>query len=138
MHYTTNRGVENRNPLNIRYSPANHWLGQHPTAPNARGFCRFISFDHGYRAAIVLMKTYIERRGCHTPRAIVTRWAPPTENDTEIYLACVCGRSGLDADERIDTNGIQIARLVAAMARQETGLHVTPEYLQDLRRRFKV
>ena len=138
MKRTINFGVANRNPLNIRYSVANRWLGQHPTSPQVKGFCRFLSFDHGYRAAIVLMKNYIELRGCNTPRSIVGRWAPPQENDTEIYLACVCGRSGLLPDELMRTDGMQIARLVAAMTRQETGLRVTPEYLQDLRERFGV
>lgn len=138
MRKLHNIGVENRNPLNIRYAASNRWLGQHPTSPNVKGFCRFLTFDHGYRAAIVLMKNYIARHGCTTPRAIVHRWAPPTENNTALYLACVCGRSGLDTDEPMHTDGGQIARLVAAMARQETGLHVTAEYLQDLRQRFGV
>lgn len=27
---TMNLGIANRNPLNIRYVKANHWLGLHP------------------------------------------------------------------------------------------------------------
>ena len=133
-----NLGVENRNPLNIRYSPANHWRGQHPTHPHRKGFCRFLTFDHGYRAAILLIQNYIRRYGCNTPEKIMTRWAPPSENNTFLYIACVCGRSRLAKDEIITIDGMQIPRLVAAMARQETGLHVTPEYLDELRRRFGI
>ena len=52
---TLNLGQQNRNPLNIRYNARNRWRGLHPTTPNVRGFCKFISVAHGYRAAVVLM-----------------------------------------------------------------------------------
>lgn len=133
-----NLGVRNRNPLNIRYVSTNHWKGLHPTQPNVKGFCRFIHFDAGYRAAILLMKTYIRRRGCDTVEKIVRRWAPPTENRTELYIAAVCGRSRLNRTERISVDGMQIPRLIAAMTRQETGIYVTPEYIADLRMRLGI
>lgn len=135
---TENLGTANRNPLNIRYQVANRWLGLDPVTPNVRGFCKFISFAHGYRAAIVLMKTYIQRYGCDTPETIIARWAPPCENRTDIYIACVCGRSRLKRDEHIAVTGMQIPRLVAAMARQETGAQITPEGIQEIRERFGV
>lgn len=118
MKRIENLGLTNRNPLNIRFSERNHWLGLDPARPCVKGFCRFISMAHGYRAAVVLMKTYIRHRGCDTPRRIISRWAPPSENRTELYVAAVCGRSGLQPDERISVAGTQIGRLVAAMARQ--------------------
>lgn len=133
-----NLGVRNRNPLNIRYVAANRWKGLHPTQPNVKGFCRFVHFDAGYRAAILLMKTYIQKRGCDTVEKIIRRWAPPSENRTELYIAAVCGRSRLDRKERVSVDGMQIPRLVAAMARQETGIHVTPEYIDRLRERMGV
>ena len=135
---TENLGTANRNPLNIRFSAANHWLGLHPLQPNVKGFCRFTNFDYGYRAAILLIKNYIRRYRCDTPAQIIHRWAPPSENRTDLYIACVCGRSGLAPEERILLEGNQIPRLVAAMAKQETGLHPTPEYLQDLCERFHI
>ncbi len=135
---TENIGIANRNPLNIRYAPQNHWLGLCPQQPNVKGFCRFLNCVYGYRAAVVLIKNYITRYGCDTPAKIITRWAPPTENRTEIYIACVCGRSRLAADERISVKGEQIARLVAAMARQETGVNVHPETIDDIRKQFGV
>ena len=93
MKRIENLGLTNRNPLNIRFSERNHWLGLDPARPCVKGFCRFISMAHGYRAAVVLMKTYIRHRGCDTPRRIISRWAPPSENRTELYVAAVCGRS---------------------------------------------
>lgn len=133
-----NIGMQNRNPLNIRYSPANRWLGLHPTQPCVKGFCKFIAPAYGYRAAIVLIKTYMRRYGLRTPAGIIARWAPPSENRTELYIACVCGRSRLRPDERLDEQGPQLARLVAAMARQETGVSITPEAIDEYRCKFNV
>lgn len=135
---TINLGCANHNPLNIRYSPSNRWLGLHPVTPNVKGFCHFIAAAYGYRAAVVLMKTYMRRYGCHTPAAIISRWAPPVENNMELYIASVCGRSRLGRNERLSPDGPQLGRLVAAMARQETGMHITPEGVDDIRRRFGV
>ncbi len=134
---TLNLGIANRNPLNIRYAAANRWLGLHPVTPCVRGFCHFISVAHGFRAAVVLIKNYI-RRGFDTPARVIARWAPPQENDTALYTAAVCGRSRLGRDEKLLPHGPQIGRLVAAMARQETGMHITPEGVDDIRQRFGV
>lgn len=133
-----NLGCRNHNPLNIRYAPANHWLGLHPATPCVKGFCKFIAPAYGYRAAVVLIKQYIRRYGCDTPSKIIHRWAPPSENRTALYVACVCGRSGLKPEETVSPEGPQIGRLIAAMARQETGMHITPEEVDELRKKFNV
>jgi|GEM_PF-696270 hypothetical protein len=141
-HYQTmktmNLGIANRNPLNIRYVKANHWLGLHPQTPNVKGFCHFTAPAYGFRAAIILIKNYMRKYGCVTPENIIRRWAPPTENNTELYIACVCGRSRLGRQERLHTEGPQIGRLVAAMTRQETGMYITPEGVDEIRRKFNV
>lgn len=133
-----NLGIANRNPLNIRYVKANHWLGLHPQTPNVKGFCHFTTPAYGFRAAIILIKNYMRKYSCVTPEDIIRRWAPPTENNTELYIACVCGRSRLGRLERLHTEGPQIGRLVAAMTRQETGMYITPEGVDEIRRKFNV
>ena len=135
---TMNIGETNRNPLNIRHSARNHWLGLVSNCPQRRGFCNFISAAHGYRAAVVLIKNYINRYGLDTPRKIIARWAPPSENQTMLYIYSVCGRCCLDPDQKISPTGPQIGMLVAAMARQETGMHITPEGVDEIRARFGV
>ncbi len=135
---TMNLGIANRNPLNIRYVKANHWLVLHPQTPNVKGFCHFTAPAYGFRAAIILIKNYMRKYGCVTPENIIRRWAPPTENNTELYIACVCGRSRLGRQERLHTEGPQIGRLVAAMTRQETGMYITPEGVDEIRRKFNV
>ena len=133
-----NLGIANRNPLNIRHSTANRWLGLCPNRPSVKGFCHFLNFAYGYRAAVVLIKNYILKHGADTPRKIIARWAPPSENQTDLYIACVCGRSRLAPDEKILAYGPQIARLVAAMAKQETGVSILPEEIEEIRETFKV
>ena len=41
-----NLGIDNRNPLNIRYVKANHWLGLHPQTPNVKGSCLWFPSGH--------------------------------------------------------------------------------------------
>lgn len=133
-----NLGIANRNPLNIRYVAANRWLGLCPNRPNVKGFCRFVNSVYGYRAAVILVKNYIRKYGADTPTKIIHRWAPPCENQTDLYIACVCGRSRLLPDEKIETSGLQISRLLAAMAKQETGVNILPEEIETIREKFNV
>lgn len=79
-------GIINNNPLNIRYSPMNVWKGQ--TGSN-KGFCVFTELKYGYRAALVLLSNYV-KRGNVSIQAIISRWAPASENDTAAYIrVCV-------------------------------------------------
>ena len=138
MRNNVNLGMANHNPLNIRYHAANHWLGLDAKCPQVKGFCRFHADVYGYRAAIKLVVNYMQRYGLTTPRAIISRCAPPSENNTALYVAAVCGRARLKPDAPINAQGAEVAALVSAMARQETGMHITPEALQELRQRFGV
>ena len=97
MNYSKEpRGIRNNNPLNIRRNPANQWQGLRPVQAD-KLFCQFKAMKWGLRAAIRLMENYI-RRGAQTPRQIISRWAPPSENDTASYVRKACQRAGLDPD----------------------------------------
>ena len=130
------RGMSNCNPGNIRRSRTRYKGEVRPSRDPE--FKQFASLEWGYRAIFVLLHTYRVRYGLGSLDGMIARWAPPSENSTELYVAAVCGRSGLRPDERISVAGPQIGRLVAAMARQETGAHTTPDHIDDLRRRFGV
>lgn len=107
------------NPLNIRYNPHNRWKGQ---VEPRNGFCQFESMEMGVRAATRLIICYMNRYRLHSPREIITRWAPPEENDTEQYIRTVCRLSGLGGNERIaETDETRLSKLVRAMAVVETG-----------------
>lgn len=95
------RGLNNRNPGNIRQSKG-HYKGEvRPSRDPA--FKQFETMAWGYRAIFVLLHTYRTRHGLRTIAAMIARWAPPSENKTELYIRTVSRRSGIPADRPLDT-----------------------------------
>ncbi|MEE0235493.1 MAG: hypothetical protein UD961_04965 [Bacteroidales bacterium] len=86
------------NPLNIRVTN-DVWKGQEG---QYKGFVSFVDDVWGYRAAIKILLGYIGD-GLTTPRQIINRWAPATENDVDSYLHLVCNEklSVLRPDESL-------------------------------------
>lgn len=122
------RGIRNNNPLNIRIG--NVWLGevQEPTDPD---FEQFISMYYGVRAGFVLMRRYIKHYKRTTIPAIISAWAPATENDTQRYIDHVSQLSGIPIDAQLDFNDEErMVALVDAMIVQECGRHVDRDILR--------
>lgn len=117
------RGLRNRNPGNIRLTQSREPLYQGEKVPSSDPeFRQFESMEWGYRAMFVLLYTYEKRYGLRTPRSLIERWAPPSENHTEAYLRFVCERVGLRSDEQISTRDKQVMiPFVAAMSQIENG-----------------
>lgn len=116
-----NRGVRNNNPGNIRIGKA-PWLGKKPKHLNTDGsFEQFETLPHGYLAIIKLMETY-RIKGFKTLRQIFNRYAPPKENNTNLYLANVVKWTGIGPDVVFPWTANNVKKLVAAIARQESGL----------------
>ena len=85
---------------------------------------------YGYRAMFALLHSYNIRYGLNTIRAMLTRYAPPTENFTDGYIRFVARRTGIDADATIDTlNERDMIAIVRAMSEIENG---TPATLLDV------
>ena len=85
------RGYRNNNPLNIRFSERNAWLGILGRDKEDGGMCVFEGMLYGLRAAFYLIGTYQKRYNKRTVRDIITRWAPPQDkNHTEAYIKRVC------------------------------------------------
>ncbi len=122
----------NNNPLNIRKVPGTHWKGE--TLPSIQGgdgggsFVRFESIEWGIRAAFVLLRTYSAKYHANCIRDIISRWAPPTENDTKRYIRNVCLRTGFGGNERLTEK--EWPKLVRAMARQECGVILDENVIQ--------
>ena len=87
MNYKKSRGWRNNNPLNIRRGE--RWIGLTPT-PRDREFCSFLTRGFGYRAAAKVLKSYYrtltQADKAFTVENIISRWAPPRENDTASYV----------------------------------------------------
>ena len=146
------RGIRNNNPLNIRRS-GDIWQGQINVNGNGNGnkispsptdkspsltgeglgerpvgdreFCQFSSMAYGWRAAfVILCKTYYGKYKLRTIRALITRWAPPKENNTEAYIRRVTDRIGIAADRELGSpqeHPAQWMMIAMAMAIVECG-----------------
>ena len=126
----TTRGIKNNNPLNIRHSPS-RWQGMavEQTDPS---FVQFRSMAYGYRAACKLLQSYWQRFRKEgkpfTVRTIISRWAPPEDNnDTESYIRSVLLIGGLGGQEILfpPDNPLgyeRLERLLIAMTCVESGI----------------
>lgn len=123
------RGYRNNNPLNVRKNAANAWKGK--VVPGSDpAFEQFITMTYGYRCALYLLRKYIGQ-GHNTIRKIVTKWAPPSENNTSGYVSNVATRTGIGADTVIDRNDQQkLCKIAWAMAWVENGY--APASMDDI------
>ena len=114
------RGLRNNNPLNIRHS-ADNFQGE--IQGNDKSFKTFSSMPYGYRAGFVILGTYLSR-GLNTIEKIISKWAPPVENDTESYIKNVEKWSGVSRHKVLTgTDGTDFILIVAAMSFVENGLN---------------
>lgn len=128
----------NNNPLNIRAGKSK-WLGQVLPSHLGEGsgvrgpFCVFQSMEYGLRAAFCLLRTYATKYRLNCVKDIITRWAPPSENDTQSYIRHVCVLTGFGGNQRLTEK--DWPRLIKAMARMESGMDLDDELIQ---RAFKL
>ena len=114
----TPRGLRNNNPLNIRHN-ADVFQGE--VKGTDKSFKTFVSMPYGYRAAFVTLATYLSR-GWNTVEKIISRWAPPNENNTEGYIKNVEKWSGVPKDKVLTAaSGADYIMIVAAMSFVENG-----------------
>lgn len=111
------RGQRNLNPLNIR--KGDNWLGL-ATVQSDPDFCVFAHPAWGFRAACKILQKYAIR-DVVTIAGIITRWAPPCENDTAAYVSAVCRKMGATPDTKVwPRDKAMTCRLLDAMSRVET------------------
>ncbi len=115
------RGLRNRNPGNIRLSQSRFKGEVSPSTDDE--FKQFRGEAWGYRAIFVILNTYNNKYGLKTIRQMISRWAPPHENHTNVYISAISKMAMLDADTPIDTRQrVAMIPLVAAMSRVENGV----------------
>lgn len=110
--------MRNNNPLNIRFPKGYEFQGT--KGKDGQGFCIFNNLFFGLRACFVILRTYARKYQCCTIRSIVSRWAPPTENNTSKYISDVAAMSGIDPDEMINYRSQSMRLVVKAMAKIES------------------
>lgn len=112
--------IGKNNPLNIRTSTAFTWAGQ---TGSTRGFCDFEDVEWCRRAgAYLLMRSY-RRAHCNTVGAVICRWAPSSENETDSYIHFVCKTTGFKAETKLCFDS-DFAAILAAMEILEKGVPV--------------
>lgn len=115
------RGLRNNNPGNIRRGNF-RYKGEKANSEDL-SFRQFEGVEWGYRAMFVLLHTYEVKHGCRTLRQIISRYAPPIENNTENYIRRVVYATHIAADKTISTlDGAVMTAVVAAMSEVENGV----------------
>lgn len=109
--------ISTHNPGNIEAGAP--WQGLDDPPRDGR-FARFKSPTWGIRAIARTLITYQDVHGLRTVRDMVTRWAPPTENDTESYIKHIESKVGTG---EINVHRYEIMRpLVEAIILHENGV----------------
>lgn len=110
-----NQGIINNNPGNLR--PGDNWIGMTGTRNN---FVTFKDISFGLRAMAVDLANKINK-GYDTITKIITRYAPPSENDTQSYINSVAGYTGWNADDTITADAASLGNLMRAQINVEQG-----------------
>lgn len=119
------RGIRNNNPGNIEKGIAWKGIDAAKTAKESR-FIVFVAPEWGVRAMARLLKNYQRLYGLSSVRAIINRWAPPTENDTGAYVNAVAKALAVGPDQSINVES-SLPALVKAIIRHENGSQPYPD-----------
>jgi hypothetical protein len=115
-------GLFNRNnPGNIKVTP---WSIAHGAQGNLKEIATFATPEAGSQAMSDLLQSDIYKgKGINTISGIITKWAPPSENNTAAYIKFVHDATGLDANTPLTAE--QYGAVKDAMIRFE-GAHSGP------------
>jgi hypothetical protein len=122
------RGERNKNPGNIVKSNLN-WVGK--VSGNDTKFETFNDPIFGIRAISRLLASY-HKRGLNTIRAMISTYAPSTENATENYINFVSNKTGIPADQILVLDNDTLVKLTSAIIEFENGrIAYSPELIND-------
>jgi len=108
------RADRNNNPGNIVDSP---WTRKQAGYAGKDGrFARFASPEHGFAAMENLLGGYM-KQGRTTLSGIISKWAPPHENNVAAYVQHVSKLTGLSPNQRLGAEHIPL--IARAMAKHE-------------------
>lgn len=121
------RGLRDNNPGDLQQPPGTSWAG---TVGMDGPFVIFSDTTWGLRA---LCKDVINNigEGYDTITSLITKFAPPSENDTASYISSVSADAGIDADDQLGTDQGTITSLVRAIVNHELGDSYSQQYVPD-------
>ncbi|MCC7579579.1 hypothetical protein H8V75_11650 [Enterobacter roggenkampii] len=107
-----NRPDRNNNPLNLRATGNRR--------RDKDGFAQYFDPDEGWGAARNQLSLYYTRDKLDTVQGIISKWAPPSENNTKAYIDQVSKSMGVGANDKLNLSDPSVmANLSAYMARHE-------------------
>ncbi|CAB4127821.1 hypothetical protein UFOVP96_14 [uncultured Caudovirales phage] len=90
---------------------------------SSTGFQQYATPEEGIKAVDDQLRIYGTKHKINTLRGVISRWAPPSENDTEAYIKNVSQKTGLNPDEEIDLTNPTIRHIISGpIILQEKGL----------------
>jgi hypothetical protein len=113
------RGIRNNNPGNIKKNNV-EWDGLSKEQTD-NTFFQFTDPIYGIRALTKILLTYRHKYNLKNVWAIINRYAPPSENDTEAYKNFVTQKTGLNMLEEIDNSVEAYLPVVKAIILMENG-----------------
>ena len=94
MNQQLPRGIRNNNPGNIRWGA--DWQGLKKDGKSQDpSFCVFATPVWGIRALAKVLINYKRIHGLNTVRQIISRYAPPNENQTTAYVQTIARQLGV-------------------------------------------
>lgn len=116
------RGIRNNNPGNIRRSSSG-WIGKISWI-NSKDteFEQFEYYFWGVRALIIVLQSYFKKYNLNTVEQIITRWAPPTENNTKAYISSIATLTGFAKNQILSPDKETLRKLTYAIADHENGV----------------
>lgn len=110
------RGIRNNNPLNLEFRS-----GQPGVTGSDGRFGRYGSMEDGLHAGARQILSWVDR-GDTTLTALITRWAPPTENNTAAYIQRVARDTGLNPNTPLNWRDPNVlGSVIQSMAHHENG-----------------
>lgn len=128
-------GIRNNNPGNLRFLAKNPFNGQ---VGENKGFGVYDSMENGIRAAAKQIKKHI-RTGASSIELLITRWAPPTENNTSAYIDTVAKKLNRGQHDLLNADDPDlIFRLCQAIFFHENGVEIPVHQIEEgVRRAFE-
>ena len=111
-----------------------NWQGLNPNGRNIdSAFCVFESPVFGIRALAKVLINYKKIHGLNTVRQIVSRYAPPNENQTKAYIQSVAKQLEVYPDTKIDIEERGVLTVfIKAVIRMENGIQpYSDEVIQE-------
>ncbi|EMQ8406084.1 transglycosylase [Escherichia coli] len=124
-----NRNYRNNNLGNLVFANQEGATLESPNAKGEQRFARFNTPEEGIRALANQVSSYYNgtsaaagHQKLQTVSSIISKWAPPNENNTNQYIDNVSKYLGVSPNEKIDVSNPEVmTQLVRAIATKEGG-----------------